>query len=218
MRSIIRTDQLTFNDIFDDQPEPTLWQPPHDRLVLLKGSLDEAPGLCYFPEFISRRDEEMLLVATSDGAWSSHWSRRTQFFGARYTPIERPDEPDRPMPQWADLLLRVGVERGLFDRLPNQMGINEYLPGQGIAAHVDYFGGSVASLTLGGGCVMDITRSELSLRVSLWLAPRSIVLLTGPARTVWKHGIARRLSDEVLGRSVRRLRRVSITLRDVPAE
>ena len=94
------------------------------------------------------------------------------------------------------------VDVGYFAELPEQVIINEYLPGQGIAAHIDCvpcFGSAIASLTLGSGCTMDFTHPTTLEKVSLYLEPRSLVVLTGTARYDWRHGIAGRRSDRVEG-------------------
>ena len=53
----------------------------------------------------------------------------------------------------------------------------------------------------------------IALALTTWLAPRSMVVLKGEARTVWRHGIARRKNDVVNGTVIPRGRRVSITFR-----
>jgi alkylated DNA repair dioxygenase AlkB len=206
--------------LFDETAEAgTLYQPSADRLTMVHGDIAEVAGLSYEPEFITAGEERVLLWHADRGAWSDFWTRRTQFYGIRYErsalQIDPSAEAREPVPAWCDAMRRRLVERGLMDRMANQIGINEYLPGQGIAGHVDYFRGMVVSLTLGSGCVMDITEPLTKRIVSLWLAPRSILVLQSEARNVWEHGIARRQKDIVNGHPIRRGRRVSITFRDV---
>ena len=49
-------------------------------------------------------------------------------------------------------------DAGWFERMPDQVIVNEYEPGQGIAAHVDCvpsgFSGTIASLSLLSSCTM----------------------------------------------------------------
>ena len=54
-------------------------------------------------------------------------------------------------------------------------------------------------------------------KVSIWLPPRSIVVLTGEARYVWKHSIAKRVQDQVINESKPRPRerRISLTFRNI---
>lgn len=205
--------------LFDDCPETeTRYRPPSDRLTLVAGDLANVPGASYEPEFITAGEERVLTWWADQGEWSDFWSRRTQFYGLKYDRAAKkidPDTPPRPLPEWSGIVRRRLVERGVMPRDPNQLGINEYTPGQGIAGHVDYFGGMVVSLTLGSGCVMDLTQPETKQKVSLWLAPRSILVLNGDARNNWEHGIARRQKDIVNGHPIWRERRLSITFRDV---
>jgi alkylated DNA repair dioxygenase AlkB len=77
------------------------------------------------------------------------------------------------------------------------------------------FGDTIASLSLGSGCLMDFTHSNTAQKTSLFLPPRSLLLLQSDARTHWQHGIAKRKSDVVDGVKVHRGRRVSLTFRNV---
>ena len=211
-----------------------------DDLALAAGAKEIVPGLDYIVDFITR-DEELELVRHIDSMdWANHWQRRTQYYGRRYLPTDdtehRAKARDRflasgtvdHLPWWAMKYRERLVEHGVFEHHPNQMGINEYLPGQGIAPHVDYHGGEVVSITLITGCVMDFERVESDAAVapaeelpmfsgpseaSMWLPPRSMVVLKGEARSRWTHGIARRKKDVVSGRVIPRGRRISVTFR-----
>ena len=53
-------------------------------------------------------------------------------------------------------------------------------------------------------------------RQAVWLAPRSLLVMAGPARYSWHHYIPHRKVDQVQGRSVPRSpRRMSFTFRQV---
>lgn len=112
--------------------------------------------------------------------------------------------------------------------------LNFYAPGTGISSHCDLPGrydDGIIGLSLGSGCVMDFTRicrpnSEELEGASLYLPTNSLVILTGPARWQWKHGIASRegdwvadeLRNEAVGtygkaRYIHRRARLSITAR-----
>jgi alkylated DNA repair dioxygenase AlkB len=188
--------------------------PVFDRDLLFR-RLDECdlPGLDLMLDFVSRDEESFLIDCADRGAWSNHWKRRTQYYGHRYG--SEGGEGRREIPAWAVSIRERLVERGVFPELPPQMGINEYLPGQGIAPHVDYLEGTVVSLSLGSGCVMDFKDQAEPRKCSLYLPPRSIVMLNGLARYQWTHGIAPRLRDNVEGRSLARQRRISLTFRSV---
>ena len=197
-----------------------------DDIAMARRAGELVPGLDYMPGIISPDEEQQLLRWIDAMPWSSHWQRRTQFYGRRYLPSDvearaqnetqaRLDESfaAEHLPWWSMWLRERLVNLEVFDRLPNQMGINEYLPGQGIAPHVDYESGTVVSITLSTGCVMDFTEIDGPGSASTWLAPRSMVIMKGAARHLWKHGISRRKRDIVGGMPIQRGRRVSVTFR-----
>ncbi|MEQ1706269.1 MAG: alpha-ketoglutarate-dependent dioxygenase AlkB [Rickettsiales bacterium] len=90
--------------------------------------------------------------------------------------------------------------------------------GQGISAHIDYvpcFGATIAIISLGSHCVMDFTNSNTGEKAPALLAQRSLVILSGDARYIWKHSIANRKTDKYDGEVIQRNRRVSLTFRTV---
>ncbi|CAD7940770.1 unnamed protein product [Amoebophrya sp. A120] len=121
----------------------------------------------------------------------------------------------------------------------NQVTVNEYPAGVGIAPHVEThscFEEGFCSVSLLGGIVMDFRRRKdtfgLDERqmanvetlpnnaeeevVSLYLPPRSRVTFHGEARFAWRHGIASRTSDMVNGVVIpERQYRISLTYRKV---
>jgi alkylated DNA repair dioxygenase AlkB len=106
-------------------------------------------------------------------------------------------------------------------RVADQVIVNEYEPGQGIAPHVDCvpcFADTIASLTLGSSCVMEFTRLKTREKAALFLARRSLVVLSGEARYEWRHAIPGRKSDPHEGRVISRGRRLSLTFRNVLLE
>ena len=97
----------------------------------------------------------------------------------------------------------------------DQMLVNEYVSGQGIAFHRDYkpFDRTVVSLSLLSPCVMDFRSPQDGRRFPLLLERRSLVVLSDEARYEWQHGIARRKNDRWDGITIPRRRRLSITFR-----
>ncbi|EPQ58900.1 hypothetical protein GLOTRDRAFT_69908 [Gloeophyllum trabeum ATCC 11539] len=102
--------------------------------------------------------------------------------------------------------------------------VNLYHPGEGITPHVDLldrFGDAIVGVSLGSGCVMDFARAgDREERYAVYLPPRSTIVMCGPARYDWTHGIEKRGEDfvegdgegvpaEVLKRGVR----ISVTFR-----
>lgn len=178
-------------------------------------------GLTYLPEFLSAEAQESLLQAIDQQPWLADLKRRVQHYGYKYD--YRAKAVDRsmhlgPVPAWADAIGSLLVEGSLIPRRPDQVIVNEYEPGQGISSHVDCepcFGGVIASLTLGGSCVMNFTERATGRVVPVFMEPRSLVVLKDDARYLWLHGIPARKSDTYLGQMYPRTRRVSLTFRTV---
>lgn len=108
------------------------------------------------------------------------------------------------------------VADGRFAAVPDQVIANEYLPGQGISAHVDCepcFGEVIASLSLLSACEMRFASLSSGETRAVILLPCSLLVLAGPARRDWTHAIPARLSDVIDGLRVARQRRVSLTFR-----
>jgi alkylated DNA repair dioxygenase AlkB len=168
------------------------------------------PGLRYLSDYVSPAEEQALVAAIDALPWNTEWKRRRQPYGAGYGGGD-----GVPIPQWgrrlADRMLADGVTDAPFD----QMLVNEYTPGQGIAMHRDYapFGRTVVSLTLLSACVMDFRHVATGRRESLLLEPRSLLVLSDEARYEWEHGIAPRKRDVWHGQRLLRGRRLSVTLR-----
>ena len=128
-------------------------------------------------------------------------SRRVQHYGWRYDyrGASRP-VPAAPFPRWAAVMADRLRER-FGGALPVQCIVNEYCPGQGIGMHADHadFGPVVASLSLADDWPMQFRRRTVRpyARDALpgdevaVLPRRSVLVLAGPARTAWMHGIDR---------------------------
>jgi len=178
-------------------------------------------GLSYHPEFVSADEAQQLLAAVDAEPWPGTLKRRVQHYGYRYDYKAR--AVDRSMhlgalPAWAATLIDRMRERSLFPAPPDQLIVNEYLPGQGITPHVDCvpcFGPVVASLSLGSTCVMDFSQPRTGAQSSLLLAPRSLLVLADDARYQWRHSIRGRRGDTWEGATLPRSRRVSLTFRTV---
>jgi alkylated DNA repair dioxygenase AlkB len=174
--------------------------------------LPDIPGLVYVPNFITAEEEETLAAAIDCAAWDTTWDRRRQPYGASYGSIAA---PPAPIPSWGLALgTRIG-EAGYSSQPFDQMLVNEYLPGQGIALHRDYdpFDRTVASVSLLAPVVMDFRELATGRQEALLLARRSLLILSDDARYAWQHGIARRKSDRWQGVRMPRSRRLSITFR-----
>jgi alkylated DNA repair protein alkB family protein 8 len=222
------------------------------------------PGLRLIQNFVSESEEAALISSIDGQTWSASVNRRrVQHYGHRFNYRTRSVDLDSALPIpdcLAPVLERVGrleeysarsdgassracvqnaqIGRSLL-RVPDQVTVNEYPPGAGIAPHVDThsaFEDGLLSLSLGSDCVMVLTRANrpsgkrnpgacLSGADGMLTAPpqhkavllprRSLLILTGPARYGFSHGIGYRKHDMVDGTLRKRARRVSVTMRTV---
>lgn len=181
-------------------------------------------GLSYLPCYITTYEEAELLRRIDAEPWSNELERRVQHYGYKYDyKSRRIDDSMRvgDLPPWLLELANRLCTKELFTTLPDQVIVNEYLPGQGIFTHIDCepcFGETIASLTLGSGCVMDFAHRSTGERIPMYLESRSLVVLREDARYVWRHAIAKRQTDHFAGEIFRRSRRVSLTFRTIRHE
>ena len=182
----------------------------------------QIPGLMYIEDYIDERQHDWLLAEIGKHEWLDDLKRRVQHYGFKYDYKARRVDMDMhigELPEWLKRLSQKLQEDEHMPEVADQVIVNEYLPGQGIASHIDCepcFEGTIVSLSLGSGCIMDFTnKSDKTKKIPVWLAPRSLVVLNGEARHEWLHGIAARRSDEWDGQKYERRRRVSLTFRKV---
>lgn len=175
-------------------------------------------GLRYLPDFLSATEQVRILAEIDARPWQYGLKRRVQHYGYQYDYRARRIDHSMhlgPLPSFAVELAELLIARSLITQMPDQAIINEYLPGQGIAAHVDCepcFGATISTVSLESACDMEFIRIEPSAATkSISLSPGSALVMSGDARYQWRHGIRARKQD----RGVPRQRRVSITLRNV---
>ncbi|MBI4446899.1 MAG: alpha-ketoglutarate-dependent dioxygenase AlkB [Acidobacteria bacterium] len=179
------------------------------------------PGLGYVSDYLTTEEEQELLSVIDVQPWLSDLKRRVQHYGYRYDYKRRSVDRSMylgPLPEWAAELAAGLVGDGWVTERPDQLIINEYLPGQGILGHVDCipcFSDTIVSISLGSSCVMVFTHRRTGVQEPVLLEPRSLVVLKGEARYQWKHGIPARKTDDYNARKIARGRRISLTFRKV---
>jgi alkylated DNA repair dioxygenase AlkB len=187
----------------------------------MEQAIPQVPGLQYLPNYLAQEEHDRLLAIIDQQPWLADLKRRVQHYGYRYDYKSRAVDASQylgPLPGWLGDVAERLHGASLVARVPDQVIINEYLPGQGISAHVDCepcFGETVLSLTLGSSCVMVYTSLRSQAEVPLLVEPCSLVVMAGEARYHWKHAIPARKTDVYAGKTIGRGRRVSITLRTV---
>jgi len=187
-------------------------------------------GLFIWTDYISEREEKALLDLVDSQEWSTELTRRVQHFGARYCYKSKKLFRDvSPIPEeFIQLMLKYNLKRATFPTatfdslwevlnppfVPEQVIVNEYMPGQGIAPHVDSkdcFGETILSLSLGSQTTMTFENLQSKEKIS-YLIPRcSLVIMEDEAREFWAHSIPARVYDDF----ARRSRRVSLTFREI---
>lgn len=182
-------------------------------------------GLTYISGYISPESGTQLLSRIDEAPWRADLKRRVQQYGYRYDyKARRVGREDYlgPLPEWLEGICGRLVDDALFSKFPEQAIVNEYLPGQGIAPHIDCppcFGDTVASLSLGSQCVMEFSEPHADRsRYRLCLEPNSLLVLSGEARYRWRHAIRPRKIDDIDGERAIRGRRVSVTFRTIANE
>src|SRR5687767_5061257 len=122
--------------------------------TLTNSGVSEIHGLRYIPNYINEDEERALITVINSQSWLSDIKRRVQHYGYKYDYKARSLNYSMflgPLPHWAlSLAKRLYNEEHIIQE-PDQLIINEYIPGQGIANHVDCepcFWQTVISLSL----------------------------------------------------------------------
>ena len=174
-------------------------------------------GLYYAPSFLSVTDQRQLLEEIDANEWSLELKRRVQHYGYRYDyKARRIDQSMHlgPLPALAISIVNMLQSTPYFAQTPDQLIVNEYLPSQGISAHVDCetcFNDRVAIISLGWPYEMEFQHLHSKTNTKLLLGVGSLLVLAEEARYQWTHQIRARLQD----RGVARNRRLSLTFRKV---
>lgn len=182
----------------------------------------QVSGLRYLDNYITQTEHNRILTAIDNEPWLNDLKRRVQHYGFKYNYKSRSIDHDMylgPLPVWSENICQRLVNDNLINYMPDQIIVNEYFPGQGIANHIDCepcFDDTIISLSLISTCVMDIINKENpQKKVELLLPPCSLVVLNGEARYKWTHGIPARRMDEFNDLRITRQRRISLTFRKV---
>ena len=177
-------------------------------------------GLTYYRNYITSQIHDLLIKVVDANKWDTSMRRRVQHYGYRYDYRSRKIDTSMSlgeMPKWCQKLGDKLVSTRVFTHKPDQVIVNEYNPGQGITKHVDCepcFQGTIASLSLGSGCIMEMTECSSKEVIPIYLEPSSLLVLEGEARYKWMHSIPARVKDN----DIPRTRRISLTLRNVILE
>lgn len=156
-------------------------------------------GFRYQPGFLDAADEAALLAQVRElpfRAFEFHGytgKRRVVSFGWQYDFAGRQLGKAAPIPDFLlDLRASVAAFATLAPEALQQALVTEYSSGAGIGWHRDKpVYGQVVGISLLAPCVFRFRRAadDTWARINLTVAPRSVYLLSGPARTLWEHSI-----------------------------
>ncbi len=182
----------------------------------------EVPGLLLIKDFITESMESDLINEIEAQTWVVDYDRRLQYYGYRNeleTPFDLVKFPVSIPPLVYQLSENI-VDQKILLNQPDQVIINEYLPGQGIRPHKDrnYFDNQICGINLGSSCVMRFIKNGNAEIVDVFIPRRSLYVMQDEARSKWKHAIPPRKKDIIDGEIHHRERRLSITYRTVKNE
>lgn len=148
-------------------------------------------GLTYVDDWIDASTESQLLETIEHGVWESSLQRRVQQFGPKYNYTTRKLNSNLPKTIPDRIKTLFPNLRSWFECEPDQIIVNEYKCGQGITKHVDapVFGPTIASLSLLSDTYMTFGQYRGNEHKQ-FLQRRSLIVMTGEARSQWYHYIA----------------------------
>jgi len=193
----------------------------------------------YIPDFITALDEEQLIhqiKRTPGPRWTQLSKRRLQNWGGVPHPKGMIAET---IPAWLQTYVnRVNHLQIFGEKSANHILLNEYTSGQGIMPHLDgdLFYPTISTISLGSHAVLNFYTKESGeeqeivdfvdrLECSLYVEPRSLLILQDTMYTSLLHGIQETAKDSrgdfpnvSEGRDLELTRgtRYSLTIRHVP--
>ncbi|MFD0765468.1 alpha-ketoglutarate-dependent dioxygenase AlkB [Mucilaginibacter lutimaris] len=119
--------------------------------------------------------------------------RRLQYYGYR----NELEKPYNLVPFPLEMLVHMRefsaelVDKGIIQLVPDQVIINEYVPGEGIKPHTDrmYYENQICGVNLGSGCIMRFIKGENEEVIDIEVPRRSVYVMQDDTRKKWKHAI-----------------------------
>jgi alkylated DNA repair protein alkB family protein 6 len=205
-------------------------------------AVGSVPTVHYVPDVLSPADAALLVACVDHAAYADRWlqlkKRRLQNWGGTPTWDDGLRDAE-PLPLYLAVLADRLVASGVFpsDKPPNHVLVNDYAAGQGILPHTDgpAYWPQVATVSLLSSAIMRYSLRADGARVvqEVVLRPRSMVVTSGEAYHNYMHSIGEEMEERVgatgaplanaaaaaaeAGELIARDRRVSLTLRHVPA-
>jgi len=182
-------------------------------------------GLTIIPKFITKEEEQNLINEIKNNEWNHDLSRLTQHYGYKYNYKTRnitDNDYIGDLPDWISPFIDRIKNTNLIEKSPDQIIINRYLPGEGIADHVDVatiFKNQIYSISLGSGTTIKFKRRNSNETCIVYLPKRALLIMENDARYKYTHEIEKRHTDTVKVNNIKKQRkrdtRYSITFRNV---
>lgn len=146
-------------------------------------------GLSIIENFETNENIITLLENINKCKWNKEISRDTMHFGKRYNYSTRSLEDTVPIPDWFNGI-NSKIEK-IFGKEVEQIIINKYKTGQGIAPHIDHtghFGSIIASFSINAEVPLIMSRSGFETETYM-MKHASLAVLKDDARYKWKHSL-----------------------------
>jgi alkylated DNA repair dioxygenase AlkB len=170
-------------------------------------------GYIYLPEALTPAEQAGLVEAIDkEGRWEQDYERLAQRHGYRYEYKSRTLTRTGPLAPWVRSWAEAAHERRWMSSRPDQVTVQWYEPGTGIADHCDdrqCFGPEIATISLLAPCTYRLHYPGSKQAHTQVLEPGCVVLLSGEARAHWKHDIPKTKATRI------GTRRLSVTFRTV---
>ena len=161
---------------------------------------DEPAGLLYRPDFVTEAEERELVARFDEAEFAEvhmrgQSARRTVLhFGYRYDYEGWRLVATDPLPDSLTWLRdRAAALAGIAPEEVAETLVTRYPPGATIGWHRDapVFGPQVIGVSLAAPCRLRFQRGKGDQRqvAETTLEPRSVYVLSGPARSSWQHSI-----------------------------
>lgn len=155
------------------------------------------PGLLTQSNVITEDVEKQIVSWLDQQTWLTKIPRRTQHYGYEYNYTNKNVNPTIPLTGPIAVIANWLATANIIT--PTQCIVNEYTAEQGIGAHTDspIFGPVVVAISLLAPTNMIFSRGTEKETVTL--LPRSIMVMTGPARSEFTHEIPKRKTVTMTG-------------------
>lgn len=175
-------------------------------------------GLTYIPNYIDESQEKELLSSINKFEWDHSLKRKTQHYGYKYDYTTRNiDSKKDNLGEYPEWLFNIHeIVKSTINKSSDQVIINHYEPGQGIAPHIDntnLFDDTIVCLSLGSDIIMNFEKD--SVIIPVLLEKRSLVIMRDDSRYLWTHSIKPVKNNIINGKRIPRSERISITFRNL---